>query len=158
MRFVQIKTKNKPKSVQVIYNQTLIYIGYGYILEHHVLKTRASKITDIVPREISFFQMRREFLNMRTIPKNLTVEIKHCKTPHGHRIVWLEVNDSMDRARCSRAYTFDPDANTWYYAENGKFVEVTQEPVFRDLLNAYKSLMSVEDLISDNLTVVEEGY
>ena len=38
VQFIQIKAKNKPKSVQVIYNPTLIYIGYGYTLERYVLK------------------------------------------------------------------------------------------------------------------------
>lgn len=61
MQFVQIKNENKPKSVQVIYNPTLIYIGYGYTLEHHVLELWAFTFTDIVPREISFFQNERSF-------------------------------------------------------------------------------------------------
>ncbi len=95
---------------------------------------------------------------MKMTPKNLNVEIKHCKTPHNHKIVWLETNDSLGRARCSCMYTFDPNAGTWYYMVGGKCVEVTQEHVFRDFLNAYKALMSVENLISDNLTAVEEGY
>ena len=53
---------------------------------------------------------------------------------------------------------FDPRTGTWQYAEDGKLTEVPQERVFRDFLNAYKSLISVENLISDNLTAVEEGY
>lgn len=53
---------------------------------------------------------------------------------------------------------FDPRTGTWQYAEDGKLTEVAQEHVYRDFLNAYKSLMSVEDLISENLTVAEEGY
>lgn len=95
---------------------------------------------------------------MRMTPKNLTVEIKHCKTPRNHRIVWLEMCDSMGRARCSRAYNYDPEAGTWYYPADEGCVEVTQEHVFRDFLNTYKSLMSMEDLISENLTAVEEGF
>ena len=95
---------------------------------------------------------------MRMTPKNLTVEIKHCKTPRNHRIVWLEMRDSMGRARCSRAYNYDPEAGTWYYPAAEGCVEVTQEHVFRDFLNTYKSLMSMEDLISENLTAVEEGF
>ena len=95
---------------------------------------------------------------MRTVPKNLNVEIKHFKTPHNHRIVWLEMRDSMGRACCSQAYNYDPEAGTWYYPADEGCVEVTQEHVFRDFLNTCKSLMSVEDLISENLTIAEEGY
>lgn len=95
---------------------------------------------------------------MRTVPKKLNVEIKHCKDPHGHVSVWLEVHDSVGGARCSQAYNYDPEAGIWYYPADRVCVEVTQEHVFRDLVKTYKSLMSIEDLISDNLTVAEEGY
>ena len=95
---------------------------------------------------------------MRTVPKNLTVEIKHYRDHRGCRYVCLEVRDSMGRARCSQFYMFNPRTGTWQYAEDGKLIEVAQERVYRDFLNTYKSLLSVEDLVSENLTVVEEGY
>lgn len=95
---------------------------------------------------------------MRTVPKKLNVEIKHCKDPRGHVSVWLEMRDSMGRACCSQAYNYNPETGTWYYPVDRGCVEVTQEHVFRDLVNAYKSLMSIEDLISENLTAAEEGF
>lgn len=95
---------------------------------------------------------------MRNVSKKLTVEVKHYRDPHNCKYVCLEVNDSLGKVRCSRSYMFDPRTGTWQYAEDGKLTEVPQERVFRDFLNAYKSLMSVENLISDNLIAVEEGY
>lgn len=95
---------------------------------------------------------------MRNVPKKITVEIKHYRDHHNCKYVELYLTDSMGRARYSCSYTWDPNTNTWYYPENGKRVDVTQEHVFRNLLNTYKSLMSVEDLITDNLTIAEEGY
>lgn len=95
---------------------------------------------------------------MRNVSKKLTVEVKHYRDPHNCKYVCLEVDDSLGKVRCSRSYMFDPRTGTWQYAEGGKLTEVPQERVFRDFLNAYKSLMSVENLISENLTAVEEGY
>lgn len=95
---------------------------------------------------------------MRSVPKILTVEIKHYRDHRGCRYVCLKARDSMGRMCYSQSYMFDPRTGTWQYAEDGKLTEVPQERVFRDFLNAYKSLMSVENLISDNLIAVEEGY
>lgn len=95
---------------------------------------------------------------MRTVPKNLNVEIKHSRDALGRRHVCLCACDSLGRVRYSRTYIYNPYAGTWNFAEDGRLTEVSQGQVFRDFVSAYKSLMSVEDLISDNLTVVEEGY
>lgn len=95
---------------------------------------------------------------MKSISPKLTIEIKHYKDPRNRKYVCLEATDSMGKVHCSRSYMYDPRTNTWQYAEDGKLTEVSQERVFRDLVNTYKSLMSVEDLISENLTVAEEGY
>lgn len=95
---------------------------------------------------------------MRNVSKKLTVEVKHYRDPHNCKYVCLEVNDSLGKVRCSRSYMFDSRTGTWQYAEDGKLTEVAQEHVYRDFLNTYKSLMSVEDLITGNLTVAEEGY
>ncbi|MFR5815003.1 hypothetical protein [Hominisplanchenecus sp.] len=94
---------------------------------------------------------------MRTVPKNLTVEIKHYRDHRGCRYVCLEACDFMGRSRCSQSYMFDPHTSTWY-VQDGTSAEVTQDHVFKNLLDAYKSMLSVEDLISENLTVAEEGY
>lgn len=95
---------------------------------------------------------------MRNVSKKLTVEVKHYRDPHNCKYVCLEVDDSLGKVRCSRSYMFDPCTGTWQYTEDGKLTEVTQEHVFRDFLNVYKLLMSIENLISDNLAAVEEGY
>ena len=95
---------------------------------------------------------------MKMIPKNLNVEIKHSRDVLGRRHVCLCTCDSLGRVHYSRTYIYNPYAGTWNFAEDGKLTEVSQERVYRDFLNAYKSLMSVEDLVSNNLTVAEEGY
>ena len=95
---------------------------------------------------------------MRTVPKNLNVEIKHSKDVLGRRNVCLCACDSLGRVHYSRTYIYDPYAGTWHIAEDEKFTEVTQECVVMDFVNAYKSMMSVENLISENLTAVEEGF
>ncbi len=94
---------------------------------------------------------------MRSVPKILTVEIKHYRDHRGCRYVCLKARDSMGRMCYSQSYMFDPRTDAWY-VQDGESTEVTQEYVFTSLLNTYKSLMSVENLISDNLTVAEEGY
>lgn len=95
---------------------------------------------------------------MRMTPKNLTVEIKHSWDALGRRNVCLCACNSLGGVHYSRMYSYDPHTGTWHFVEDGRFTEVTQERVFRDLMSAYKSLMSVEDLISENLTAVEEGF
>lgn len=95
---------------------------------------------------------------MKMVPKNLNVEIKHSKDALGRRHVCLCACDSLGKVRYSRTHIYDPYAGTWHFAEDGRLTEVSQERVFRDLVNTYKSLLSVEDLISKNLTVGEEGY
>ena len=95
---------------------------------------------------------------MRKVSKKLTVEVKHYRDPHNCKYVCLEVDDSLVKVRCSRSYMFNPRTGIWQYAEDGKLIEVAQERVYRDFLNTYKSLLSVEDLISENLTVTEEEY
>lgn len=95
---------------------------------------------------------------MKMVPKNLNVEIKRYKDHRGCRYVCLCVCNSLGGVHYSRTYVYDPHAGTWHFVDDGKFTVVTQEHVFRDFLNAYRSLMSVEDLISENLTAVEEGF
>ena len=95
---------------------------------------------------------------MKMVPKNLNVEIKHSKDTLGRRHVCLCACDSLGRVRYSRTYIYNPYTGTWNFAEDGKLTEVSQERVFRYFVNTYKSMLSVEDLISDNLTVAEEGY
>lgn len=95
---------------------------------------------------------------MRAVPKNLNVEIKHYRDHHDCRYVCLCACNSLGEVHYSRTYSYDPHTDTWHFAEDGRFTEVTQERVFRDLMSAYKSLMSVEDLVSENLTAVEEGF
>ena len=41
---------------------------------------------------------------------------------------------------------------------DGKRVEVTQKHVYEALVNTYKNLTSIEDLVSENLGAAEEGY
>lgn len=95
---------------------------------------------------------------MKMVPRKLNVEIKHSRDALGRRYVCLCACDSLGKVRYSRTYIYNPHAGTWHFAEDGKLTEVSLERVFRDLVNTYKSLMSVEDLISENLTVAEEGY
>ena len=95
---------------------------------------------------------------MKMIPKNLNVEIKHSKDALGRKYVCLCACDSLGKVRYSRTYIHNQYAGTWHFLEDGKLTEVAQEHVYRDFLNTYKSLMSVEDLITGNLTVAEEGY
>ena len=95
---------------------------------------------------------------MRTVPKNLNVEIKRYKDHHGRRYVCLCACNSLGGVHYSRTYLYDPHTNTWHFAEDGRLTEVTQERVFMDFVNAYRSMMSVENLISENLTAVEEGF
>ena len=94
---------------------------------------------------------------MRTVPKKLNVEIKHYKDHRGHRYVCLCACNSLGGVHYSRTYSYDPHTGIWHFVEDEGVTAVTQEHVFRDFLNAYKSRMSVEDLISENLTAVEEG-
>ena len=93
---------------------------------------------------------------MKMVPKNLNVEIKHYRDALGRRHVCLCACDSLGRVCYSRTYIYNPNVDTWHFAEDGNLTEVTQEHVFRDFLNAYKTLLSVEDLISENLTAAEE--
>lgn len=93
---------------------------------------------------------------MKMVPKNLTVEIKHSWDALGRRRVCLCACDSLGRVHYSRTYLYDPHTDTWHFAEDGGFTEVAQERVFMDFVNAYRSMMSVENLISENLTAVEE--
>lgn len=95
---------------------------------------------------------------MKMVPKNLNVEIKHYKDHHDRRYVCLCVCNSLGGVHYSRTYVYDPHAGTWHFVEDEGATAVTQEHVFRDFLNAYRSLMSVEDLISENLTAAEEGF
>lgn len=92
---------------------------------------------------------------MKMVPKKLTIEIKHHKDCHGRKYVHLEAVDSLGRVHCSSTYGYDHYAGTWYRLENNSRVEVTQNQVFRELLNVCM-LMSVEDLITDNLIAMEE--
>lgn len=95
---------------------------------------------------------------MRAVPKNLNVEIKHYRDHHDRRYVCLCACNSLGGVHYSRTYSYDPHTGTWHFVEDEGVTAVTQEHVFRDFLNAYRSLMSVEDLISENLTAVEEGF
>ena len=47
---------------------------------------------------------------------------------------------------------------TWFFMRDGKRVEVTQKHVYEALVNTYKNLTSIEDLVSENLGAAEEGY
>lgn len=95
---------------------------------------------------------------MRTVPKKLNVEIKHSWDALGRRHVCLYACDSLGRVCYSCAYVYNPCTNAWYFERDGMFTRVTQERVFRDFVNTYKSMMSVENLISENLAAVEEGF
>ena len=70
----------------------------------------------------------------------------------------LEATDNLGRVKYSKTYGFDSKNRVWFYVCDGKCVEVTQEQVYEALVNAYKSLTSIEELVSENLAVVEEGY
>lgn len=95
---------------------------------------------------------------MRMIPHKITANIKHYKDKHNCCYVSLEATDNLGRVKYSKIYGFDPKNRVWFYVCDGKCVEVTQKHVYQALVNTYKSLMSVENLVSDNLTVAEEGY
>lgn len=95
---------------------------------------------------------------MKSISQKLTIEVKHYRDCRNRKYVCLEATDSLGKVCYIRAYMYDPRINTWQYEKDGRLTEVTQEHVFRDFVNTYKSLMSVEDLISENLIVAEEGY
>lgn len=95
---------------------------------------------------------------MRTVPKNLNVEVKHYKDHHDRGYVCLCACNSLGGVHYSRTYSYDPHTDTWYFVEDEGVIAVTQEHVFRDFLNAYRSLLSVENLISENLTAAEEGF
>ncbi len=93
---------------------------------------------------------------MKIIPKNLNVKIKRYKDRYDRRYVCLCACNSLGGVHYSCTYFFNPHTGTWHFAEDGEATVVTQEHVFRDFLNTYRSLTSVEDLISENLTAVEE--
>ena len=95
---------------------------------------------------------------MRRISQKATIEIKHYKDKHNCCYVSLEATDNLGRVKYSKTYGFDSKNRVWFYVCDGKCVEVTQEQVYEALVNAYKSLTSIEDLVSENLAVVEEGY
>lgn len=95
---------------------------------------------------------------MRRISQKATIEIKHYKDKHNNSYVSLEATNSLGRVKYSKTYGFDSKNRVWFYVCDGKCVEVTQKQVYEVLVNAYKSLTSIEDLVSENLAVVEEGY
>ena len=95
---------------------------------------------------------------MRRISQKATIEIKHYKDKHNNSYVSLEATNSLGRVKYSKTYGFDSKNRVWFYVCDGKCVEVTQKQVYEALVNAYKSLTSIEDLVSENLAVVEEGY
>lgn len=95
---------------------------------------------------------------MRMIPHKITANIKHYKDKHNCCYVSLEATDNLGRVKYSKTYGFDSKNRVWFYVCDGKCVEVTQEQVYEALANAYKSLTSIEDLVSENLAVVEEEY
>ena len=95
---------------------------------------------------------------MRTIPHKITANIKHYKDKHDCSYVSLEATDSLGRVKCSKTYRFDAKKRTWFFMRDGKRVEVTQKHVYEALVNTYKNLTSIEDLVSENLGAAEEGY
>ena len=95
---------------------------------------------------------------MRRIPQKAIIEIKHYKDKHNCSYVSLEATDNWGHVKYSRTYGFDFKKRVWFFMRDGKCVEVTQEHVYEVLVNAYKSLTSIEDLVSENLVAAEEGY
>ena len=95
---------------------------------------------------------------MRTIPHKITTNIKHYKDKHNNSYVSLEATNSLGHVKCSKTYGFDAKKRTWSFVHDGKCVEIAQEHVYEALVNTYKSLTSIEDLVSENLGAAEEGY
>ena len=94
---------------------------------------------------------------MKTVPSNLSVSVKRITDHEGVVTVMLRVEDSSGRAVVGRFFNYNPVTRKWFYADDGHWVEVTQEYVYNSLVNTYRTL-SVENLIADNLTAAEEGF
>ena len=97
---------------------------------------------------------------MRTVPKGLHIHISKydCKTEIGEVCLQIRIKDDTGHETVSRTIGYDRVGHRWILYDNKTVREVSEQWVYEELLDAYKSSVSVEDLVTANIEAIKEYF
>ena len=108
---------------------------------------------------MQFCLKKGEFL-MRTVPKDLHIHISKydCKTEIGEVCLQIRIKDDTGHETVSRTIGYDRVGHRWILYDNKTVREVSEQWVYEELLDAYKSSVSVEDLVTANIEAIRSIF